>query len=113
MDAQAIDQGCDQGLYPAATAGYAGPATVISRDGELDVTVDLRPSADSAGAPGWVGYVDNSVQSEPGALACVGASAGQYGLTLRLPDGREGHFIPSTEIGWAASGFGVSGFLRW
>lgn len=109
MDVQAIDQQ----LCPQNTASYAGPATVVSRDGEIDVTVELRPRTDPGGAPIWVGYVDHSDGSDRGELACVGACTGQYGLTLRLPDGREGHFMPSTEIGWSASGFGVSGFLRW
>jgi len=109
MDVKAIDQQVCQ----RTSASYAGPATVLSRDGEIDVTVKLHPRADSDGALTWVGYVDNSDRSEQGELSCVAACAGQYGLILRLPDGREGQFIPSSDISWPTSGFGVSGFLRW
>jgi len=35
-----------------------------------------------------------------------------YGLIIRLPDGREGNFIPSPENVWSPSSISVSGFMR-
>jgi hypothetical protein len=91
-------------------ASFTGPARIVCRGGEIDVAVDLRSRTDSDGAVTWVGHVDHRDLSE---LFCVAVSVGQYGLILRLPDGREGQFIPSADISGSTGGIDVSGFLRW
>lgn len=91
-------------------ASYTGPATIVSFDGEIEVTVDLRSETDSDGAATWVGYVEHSDQGE---LSCAAISVGQYGLTIRLQDGREGQFIPIADLGRSTGGIDVSGFMRW
>jgi hypothetical protein len=91
-------------------ASYAGPATIVSFDGEIEVTVDLRSKTSADGAATWVGYVEHSDQD---ALSCAAISVGQYGLTIRLPDGREGQFMPIADLGQSTGGIDVSGFMRW
>jgi hypothetical protein len=85
-------------------ASYNGPATIVSLHGEIEVTVDLRSGTDSDGRLTWVGHIDRYDRRELGRVL-NGMSA--YGLIIRLPDGREGNFIPSAE-----TSVGVSGFMR-
>jgi hypothetical protein len=83
-------------------ASYNGPATIVSPRDEIDVTVDLQSGTDPDGRPTWRGHVDCCDGSR--LLRAVHAMSA-YGLVIRLPDGREGNFLPSSSLA-------VSGFMR-
>ncbi|WP_445183377.1 DUF4873 domain-containing protein [Pseudonocardia sp. Cha107L01] len=90
-------------------ASYNGPAMIVSRGGEIEVTVDLRSRTDPDGSETWAGHIDHGDRSE---LTLVVKSMSQYGLMIRLPDGHEGHVLLSAETAWSAGSITVSGFLR-
>jgi hypothetical protein len=90
-------------------ASYNGPATIVSPCGEIEMTVDLQSSTDPDGSLIWRGHVD-SCDRDHLLRAIHGMSA--YGLVFRLPDGREGNFLPSAESTWSRSSLCVSGFMR-
>jgi hypothetical protein len=93
----------------ADMASYSGPATIISPCGEIEATVDLRSRTDPDGCLTWGGHVDRCDRGELG-RAMSGMSL--YGLILRLPDGREGNFLPSAASTWSTFSVSISGFMR-
>jgi hypothetical protein len=90
-------------------ASYNGPATIVSPCGEIEVTVDLQSRTDPDGGLTWRGHVDRCDRNH--LLRAIHAMSA-YGLVMRLPDGREGNFLPSAESTWSRSSLCVSGFMR-
>jgi len=88
---------------------YTGPATIVSPCGEIEVTVDLHSRTDPDGCLTWHGHVD---RCDRGHLLRAIRAMSAYGLVMRLPDGREGNFIPSPENTWSPFSITVSGFMR-
>ena len=84
-------------------AGYRGAATILTTRGEVEVTVDLRAVSDSNECLTWGGHIDRDGQ---GKLDRAMREMSAYGLVVRLPDGREGNFVPSAES------VSVRGFMR-
>ena len=84
-------------------ADYHGLATILTPRGEVEVIVDLRAAADSEESLIWRGHIDRDGRGE---LDRAMREMSAYGLVIRLPDGREGNFIPSAES------VGVRGFMR-
>jgi hypothetical protein len=73
-------------------ANYNGPATIVTLRGEIEVIVDLRSGADPDDGLIWAGQVDRDGRGE---LDRAMYEMSPYGLVIRLPDGREGNFMPS------------------
>jgi len=92
-----------------AMASYTGPATIVSREGEIEVAIDLRSSTDADGSVTWAGHIDDGDRS---ALRLAMKTLTCYGMVWRLPDGRKGRFMPSAETTWSIGSISVSGFLR-
>jgi len=90
-------------------ASYTGPATIVSPCGEIEVTVDLRSRTDPDGCLTWGGHIDRCDRNE---LRRAMNRMSAYGLIIRLPDGREGNFIPSPEATWSPFSISVSLFMR-
>jgi hypothetical protein len=90
-------------------AGYNGPATIVSRRGEIDVTVNLRSRTDPEGCPTWTGHLDRCDRSQL-REAMNGMSV--HGLIIRFPDGGEGNFMPSPETTWSTCSISIRGFMR-
>jgi hypothetical protein len=89
-------------------ASYTGPANLVSPSGEIEVTVDLRSRNASDGSVSWAGHID---RGDP-RVSRAAQSVSQYGLIIRLPDGREAHLFPNAECTWSGGSIGVTGFLR-
>jgi hypothetical protein len=89
---------------------YTGPAAIVMSDGDIQVMVDLRSRSDSDGCVTWAGHID---EGDRGELSRARERMGQYGLVIRLADGREGLLAPSVEAAWSATSICVTGFLRW
>jgi hypothetical protein len=83
-------------------ANYNGPATIVTLRGEIEVIVDLRSGADPDGGLIWAGQVDRDGRGE---LDRAMYEMSPYGLVIRLPDGREGNFIPSADTSVSVRGF--------
>jgi hypothetical protein len=81
---------------------YNGPATIVTLRGEIEVIVDLRSRSDSDSTLDWGGHIDCDNQGE---LDRAMNDMSAYGLVLRLPDGREGNFVPSAETSVSVRGF--------
>jgi len=90
-------------------AGYNGPATIVSRWGEIEVTVDLRAATDTDGWRNWSGHLDRC-DREKLRRAMDGMSL--QGLIIRFPSGDEGNFMPSPETTWSPCSVSVCGFMR-
>jgi hypothetical protein len=91
-------------------ASYSGPATIVPRrGGEIQVTVELRSRTDPDGCLTWSGHIGGGDRGE---LSRAMKEMSSYGLIIRLPDGREGNFIPSPENAWSPSSISLSGFMR-
>jgi hypothetical protein len=85
-----------------AMANYNGPATIVTLRGEIEVIVDLRSESDSDNCVIWGGHVDRDDQGE---LDRAMYEMSPYGLVIRLPDGREGNFMPGPETSVSVRGF--------
>jgi hypothetical protein len=83
-------------------ANYNGPATVVTLRGEIEVIVDLRSGSDSENCLAWGGHID---RDDRGELDRAMNEMSAYGLVIRLPDGREGNFVPSAETSVTVRGF--------
>ena len=83
-------------------ASYIGPATIVTRHGEVEVIVDLRSGSDPDDHLTWGGHIDRDDQGE---LDRAMNEMSAYGLVIRLPDGREGNFMPSAEVSVSVRGF--------
>ena len=83
-------------------AGYNGPATIVTIRGEIEVIVDLWTESGSDGRLIWGGHVDRDRRGELGRAMY---EMSPYGLVIRLPDGREGNFMPSAEVSVSVRGF--------
>jgi hypothetical protein len=83
-------------------AGYHGPATIVTIRGEIEVIVDLWTESDSDGRLIWGGHVDRDRRDELGRAMY---EMSPYGLVIRLPDGREGNFVPTARVGVSVRGF--------
>ena len=87
---------------------YAGPATVLSATAQVGVIVDLNLTTGVDRRVGWAGRV----KGERDALSRAVSEMREYGLVVRLDDGREGHFVPEEPITWSSGGINVRGFFR-
>lgn len=96
-DMRAADRICD-----LDRANYNGPATIVTRGGEIDVIVYLRSGPDSDERLAWGGHINCEDQGE---LDRALNEVSVYGLVIRLPDGREGNFVPSVDTGVSVRGF--------
>jgi hypothetical protein len=96
-DMRAADRFCD-----LDKANYNGPATIVTRGGEIEVIVYLRSGSDSDECLAWGGHIDCDDQGE---LDRALTELSVYGLVIRLPDGREGNFMPSVDTGIRVRGF--------
>jgi hypothetical protein len=90
-------------------AGYNGSATIVSRWGEIEVTVDLRSAAEPGGMRTWSGHVDSGDRDE---LRWAMDGMSIHGLTIRFPNGDEGNLMPSPETTWSLCSISVRGFMR-
>jgi hypothetical protein len=83
-------------------ANYNGPATIVTLRGEIEVIVDLRSGSEPDSCLAWGGHIERDDQ---GALDRAMNEMSAYGLVLRLPDGREGNFVPSADTSVSVRGF--------
>jgi hypothetical protein len=81
---------------------YNGPATIVTVRGEIEVIVDLRAEFAPDDCMIWGGHVD---RDDRGELDRAMYEMSPYGLVIRLPDGREGNFMPGPETSVSVRGF--------
>jgi hypothetical protein len=71
--------------------------------------VDLRSRTDPDGRLTWSGHIDWADRRE---LRRAITEMSDYGLIIRLLDGREGNFMSSPDNTWSPFSVTVSGFMR-